>query len=105
VSDTSILSAESVAAGPFTLRPGAPAPSVDVPASCRVRGEMKPSSDSHITFEVWMPAGQWNGKLEQLGNGGLAGSINLFSLAAGLTKPGANPTKGPNGRTSEAARS
>jgi Tannase and feruloyl esterase len=85
LSDTSILSAESVAAGPFALPPGLPAPSVDVTAFCRVRGEIKPSSDSHIIFEVWMPA-QWNGKFEQLGSGGLAGSINLFSLAGTMKK-------------------
>lgn len=84
--DTSILSAESVAAGPFALPPGLPAPSVDVTAFCRVRGEIKPSSDSHIIFEVWMPAAQWNGRFEQLGNGGLAGSINLLSLAGGMNK-------------------
>jgi hypothetical protein len=86
LADTSILSAESVVAGPFTLPPGSPAPSVDVPAFCRVRGEIKPSSDSDITFEVWMPAAQWNGKFEQLGSGGLAGSINIFSLAAVMKK-------------------
>ena len=84
--DASILSAESVEAGPFALPPGMPATSVDVPAFCRVRGEIKPSADSHITFEVWMPAAQWNGKFEQLGNGGLAGSINLFSLATDMKK-------------------
>jgi len=84
--DASILSAESIAAGPFALPPGMPAKSVDVPDFCRVRGEIKPSPDSHIIFEVWMPAAQWNGKFEQLGNGGLAGSINLFSLAAAMKK-------------------
>ena len=86
LSDTSILSAESVAAGPFTLPPGMPAATVDVPAFCRVRGEIKPNSDSNILFEVWMPAAQWNGKFEQLGNGGLAGSINLFLLGADMKK-------------------
>jgi hypothetical protein len=84
--DASILSTESIAAGPFALPPGMPAKSVDVPAFCRVRGEIKPSPDSHIIFEVWMPVAQWNGKFEQLGNGGLAGSINLFSLAAEMKK-------------------
>ena len=84
--DASILSAESVAAGPFTLPPGMPAPAVDVPAFCRVRGEIKPASDSRILFEVWMPAAQWNGKFEQLGNGGLGGSINLFLVAAEMKK-------------------
>jgi feruloyl esterase len=63
-----------------------PAPSVDVPAFCRVRGEIKLGSDSHILFEVWMPAEQWNGKFEQLGNGGLGGAINLFLVAAEMKK-------------------
>jgi len=84
--DASILSAESVAAGPFALPPGMPAKSVDVPAFCRVRGEIKPSPDSHILFEVWMPTAEWNGKFEQMGNGGLAGSINLFTLASAMKK-------------------
>ena len=86
LADASILSAENVAAGPFTLPPGMPAPAVDVPAFCRVRGEIKPVSDSHILFEVWIPAEQWNGKFEQLGNGGLGGSINLFLVAAEMKK-------------------
>ncbi len=85
LADTSISSAESVPAGPFTLPPGqAPVKSVDVPAFCRVRGEIKPTADSLIKFEVWMPAAGWNGKFEQLGNGGLGGSINLFALAGGM---------------------
>ncbi len=78
--DTAVVSAESVPAGPFALPPGLPAKSVDMPAFCRVQGELKPTPDSLIKFEVWMPA-QWNGKFEQQGNGGLAGSINQFSLA------------------------
>ncbi|MGO8793237.1 MAG: tannase/feruloyl esterase family alpha/beta hydrolase [Candidatus Sulfotelmatobacter sp.] len=42
---------------------------------------IRPTSDSTIKVEVWMPAESWNGRFEQVGNGGLAGSINLFSLA------------------------
>jgi hypothetical protein len=86
LTDTAIISAESVAAGPFALPPGSPAPSIDVTAFCRVKGQIKPTSDSNITFEVWMPATGWNGKFEQLGNGGLAGSINLFLVAAEMKK-------------------
>jgi len=82
---TSVQSADSIPSGPFGLPPGSPAASVDVPVFCRVRGEIKPTPDSHINFEVWLPA-QWNGKFEQVGNGGLAGSINLFSLAGVLKK-------------------
>jgi len=83
--DTSALSAESIPAGPFALPPGLLAKSVDVPAFCRVSGEIKPTPDSLIKFEVWLPA-QWNGKFEQIGSGGLAGSINLFFLAADMKK-------------------
>lgn len=83
--DTSPLSAESIPAGPFALPPGLPAKSVDVPVFCRVHGEIKPTPDSLIKFEVWLPA-EWNGKFEQLGSGGLSGSINLFVLAAEMKK-------------------
>ena len=43
---------------------------------CRVASTVRPSSDSNIKIEVWIPTdGSWNGKYEQLGNGGFAGSI------------------------------
>lgn len=83
--DTVITSAENVSAGPFKLPPGL-LPSIDVPAFCRVRGEMKPTSDSLIKLEVWMPAANWNGKFEQMGNGGLAGTINLLLLGNEMKK-------------------
>ena len=31
---------------------------------------LKPSSDSHINAELWMPAADWNGKFLAVGNGG-----------------------------------
>jgi feruloyl esterase len=85
LTNTSAMTAESIAPGPFALPPGLPAQSVDVPAFCRVRGEIKPTPDSLIKFEVWLPA-EWNGKFEQVGSGGLAGSINLFFLAADMKR-------------------
>jgi len=43
---------------------------------CRIQGSIKPSSDSDIGFEVWLPPqGAWNGKYEGIGNGGFAGSL------------------------------
>ena len=43
---------------------------------CRVQGSIKPSSNSDIGFEVWLPPqGAWNGKYEGIGNGGFAGSL------------------------------
>jgi Tannase and feruloyl esterase len=86
LSDTTIVSAESVPAGPFQLPGGAPVKSIDVPAFCRVQAEIRPTTDSHIKFELWMPAAGWNEKFEQLGNGGFGGSINLTALATNLLK-------------------
>lgn len=45
------------------------------PAFCRVQGVIRPTSDSNIRFEVWMPTSTWNGRFEQIGNGGFAGKI------------------------------
>jgi feruloyl esterase len=43
---------------------------------CRVVAVLKPSSDSNINVEVWLPvADKWNGKFQAEGNGGWAGSI------------------------------
>lgn len=50
-------------------------------AFCRVQGVIKPSADSHIEFEVWLPASGWNGKYVGVGNGGFAGDINFAQLA------------------------
>ena len=47
-----------------------------LPAHCRVAAMLKPSSDSHIEMEVWMPAENWNGKFQAVGNGGWAGTIS-----------------------------
>ena len=53
---------------------------VDVPF-CRVAGVAAPS----IGFEVWMPpADKWNGKLNGVGNGALAGGINYGAMLPSL---------------------
>ena len=36
---------------------------------------LRPSSDSDIKIEVWLPASGWNGKLLAVGNGGWNGTI------------------------------
>jgi len=55
-----------------------------LPGFCRVQGVMQPSADSHIEFEVWLPASGWNGRYEGLGNGGFAGAIDFGGLADAL---------------------
>ena len=76
--DTIITSATSVPAGPFKLMPIptlSSETSADLPAFCRVLGTIKPTGDSDIRFEVWLPASGWNGRFLQMGNAGFAGLI------------------------------
>lgn len=75
---TMITRAESVPGGTFTPPAGKAIP--NLPAFCRVAGTIKPSSDSDIRFEVWMPASGWNGKFQGVGNGGYAGAISYDQL-------------------------
>jgi feruloyl esterase len=50
---------------------------------CRVAGVIAPA----IRFEVWLPeVADWNGKLQGVGNGGVAGSIAEASLAMGVNR-------------------
>ena len=90
---STVTLAQAVPAGELTLPPGAvptfpgfPAPSFSkLPALCRVAATLKPTSDSEIKIEVWMPASGWNGKLESVGNGAWAGSISYRDLATAVT--------------------
>lgn len=79
---TTIVTAQGVPAGAFTPPSGGPLN--NLPAFCRVAGVIKPSSDSNIKFEIWMPAAGWNRKLQGVGNGGFAGSISWAGLADGI---------------------
>src|SRR5262249_61783972 len=85
--NTTITSAQSVAAGAFTPSTGSggsAAPYKELPAFCRVTGVIKPTNDSEIKFEVWLPSANWNGKFHGIGNGGFAGSISYTGLAGPL---------------------
>lgn len=82
-----ITSAQAIAAGAFPLPLNATpwmAGSADfyktLAAFCRVQVEAKPSADSSIKIEVWMPVEGWNRKLQGQGNGGFAGEIGYFGL-------------------------
>ncbi len=88
--NTAITLAEQVPAGALKLPGGAglggpPAAFGGLPAFCRVAGTIKPTSDSDIRFEVWMPAANWNGKFVGVGNGVWAGSISYGEMVAPLT--------------------
>jgi feruloyl esterase len=55
---------------------------VTVP-TCRVQGVARPSSDSEIKFEVWLPpsASDWTGRMKVNGTGGYAGATPYARLA------------------------
>src|ERR1700687_2402250 len=79
--NTTITSANTVAAGTFTPpTPGGAAIAVSqfltLPAFCRVAATLRPSSDSDIKVEVWLPVSAWNGKFQAVGNGGFGGVIS-----------------------------
>ncbi len=102
--NTTITLAQLVDAGAFVppaaptpapLPPGAPPrPPVpinysELPGFCRVAATLRPSSDSDIKIEVWLPDAEWNGKFQAVGNGGWAGAITYGSprgLAAALRR-------------------
>lgn len=90
---TEITQAQQVPAGGFTPPAGAgpampgvpPGAYAQLPAFCRVAGTLRPTADSDIRFEVWMPVSGWNGKFVGVGNGVWAGSITHFSMAEPLS--------------------
>jgi feruloyl esterase len=58
----------------------------DLPAFCRVAATMRPTRDSEIKIEVWLPpAKRWNGKFMAVGNGGQAGEIYYHKMGLPLT--------------------
>src|SRR5438552_5057817 len=89
--NTTVTVAEQVPAGGF--RPpgtGAGAQNAarfsELPAFCRVAATVKPTADSDIKIEVWMPASGWNGKFEAVGNGGWAGTISYPAMAQAVAR-------------------
>ena len=91
---TTITLAQPIAAGEFKVpkEPGEPAESSEqsaarppLPAFCRVVAMLRPTSDSEIKIEVWLPMADWNGKFLGVGGEGMAGSITYSGNALGLT--------------------
>jgi feruloyl esterase len=104
--DTTISRAEVVAAGAFTPPANAQLgggrggrggnPFATLPSFCRVVASVKPTTDSDIQIEVWLPlglpseargaSGGWNGRFQAAGgaagaNSAVAGGINFPALA------------------------
>jgi feruloyl esterase len=89
--NTTINAAQTVPPGAFTP-PGDTANATalaaykNLPAFCRVTATLRPSGDSEIKIEVWLPASGWNSKLQSVGNGGWAGVISYSSLADAVAR-------------------
>jgi feruloyl esterase len=84
--NTTVTAAAVVVAGPYAL-PGnscGNTPTVDLPAYCRVMATIKPTVDSDIGIEIWMPVAEWNGKMLGTGNVNWCGGVNPLALALGL---------------------
>jgi hypothetical protein len=86
-----ITLAQTVSAGTFA-GPRAPFSGADLsalykslPAFCRVVAEAKPTADSDIKIELWLPVAGWNGKLQGVGNGGFAGQIDYPELGTAMS--------------------
>src|SRR5450631_4276171 len=65
--DTTITLAQTVAAGAFSMPAGgfrATVSPASLPAFCRVAATLRPSKDSDIKIEVWLPIDGWNGKFQ-----------------------------------------
>ena len=83
--DVRITFAGSVPGGHFS--PPDSSNVLDTGAFCRVVAVAKPTSDSVINFEVWIPpAKQWNQKFLGVGNGGYSGAISYGALASALQR-------------------
>ncbi len=59
----------------------------NLPAFCRVVGVSRPTSDSNINFEAWLPTtATWNGKFLSNGEGGYVGVIGYAGIALYLQR-------------------
>jgi feruloyl esterase len=83
-----ITSASEVAKGGFTAPEDAGVNAAQaqafstLPAFCRVSAVSRPSGDSEIAIEVWIPlAATWNTRFQPVGNGLWGGAVNFAGLA------------------------
>jgi feruloyl esterase len=89
---TTVMAAQAVPPGafvpakPFSMGTADPQPYKDLRAFCRVSAQLRPTQDSLIKFEVWMPIEGWNGKFLEVGNGGFSGEIWYPAMVQPLTQ-------------------
>jgi feruloyl esterase len=85
--NTTITAALAVDAGAFIPpAPGNQARFRALPAFCRVAATLKPTADSEIKMEVWLPSSGWNRKFQAVGNGAFNGSIAYPAMMAAMAR-------------------
>ena len=57
-----------------------------LPEFCRVAITLRPSNDSEINMELWLPTESWNGKYLSVGNGAFTGNVRHTALINPLTR-------------------
>jgi hypothetical protein len=84
----SIQSAEFVRPPFNTFASGTAGPQITVNVPfCRVAGTIKPTTDSDIQFELWLPPkADWNSKFQGVGSGDSRGTIEYQRLMRGLVR-------------------
>ena len=87
-SSLSIQSAEFVRPPFNTFARGTAGPQITVSVPfCRVVGTIKPTTDSDIQFELWLPPqADWNSKFQGVGSGASRGVIEYQRLMGGLER-------------------
>jgi feruloyl esterase len=86
IDHASVTSTEIIAAGSAIRTSGRDELPPAKSDFCRVLVTSRPTADSEIRFELWVPSGGgWNGKFEQVGNGGFAGSLPYRLMARVLS--------------------
>jgi hypothetical protein len=105
-----ITAAQLVAAGKFSPPPSDPTSGTGadpalyekLPAFCRVEAALKPSSNSDIRIEVWLPTSGWNGKLVESGNGAFSPALS-YNVMAQMLSQGYAATSSNTGHTGNSA--
>jgi len=94
--DTEITLVQSLSAGTY------PNPVGDLPVEiCRVVATLRPTADSEIKIEIWMPTSNWNGKFHGVGTGGWSGELNYGKGMIDPLKRGYGTASTDTGHTSE----
>lgn len=93
--ETTIVSATVIPAGFFVWPVGAfripgteNEPPLYLPEHCKVTMVLRPTPDSNINVELWLPEVNWNGKFMAAGNGGWGGAIQGYRAMQDILRRG-----------------